>query len=105
SVYERTREIGLLRAVGLGRRQLRTMIRLESVVIALFGALMGLVLGVGFGVAIQQAVDEDVFDVLSIPWGQLVLFVVIAALIGVLAAVWPAHRAAKLDVMQAITTE
>jgi putative ABC transport system permease protein len=105
SVYERTREIGLLRAVGLGRRQLRSMIRLESVVVALFGALMGLVLGVGFGVAIQQAVDEDVFDVLSIPWGQLVLFVVIAALIGVLAAVWPAHRAARLDVMQAITTE
>ena len=105
SVYERTREIGLLRAVGLGRRQLRSMIRLESVVVALFGALMGLVLGVGFGVAIQQAVDEDVFDVLSIPWGQLVLFVVIAALIGVLAALWPAHRAAKLDVMQAITTE
>jgi putative ABC transport system permease protein len=105
SVYERTREIGLLRAVGLGRRQLRTMIRLESVVISLFGALMGLVLGVGFGVAIQQAVDEDVFDVLSIPWGQLVLFVVAAALIGVLAALWPARRAAKLDVMQAITTE
>src|SRR5262245_9570497 len=105
SVYERTREIGLLRAVGLGRRQLRTMIRLESVVISLFGALMGLVLGVGFGVAIQQAVDEDVFDVLSIPWGQLALFVLVAALIGVLAALWPARRAAKLDVMQAITTE
>jgi putative ABC transport system permease protein len=66
SVYERTREIGLLRAVGLAGGS-PTMIRLESVVIALFGALMGLVLGVGFGVAIQQAVDEDVFDVLSIP--------------------------------------
>jgi len=105
SVYERTREIGLLRAVGLGRRQLRSMIRIESVVIAVFGALMGIVLGVGFGVAIQQAVDEEVFDVLSIPWGQLVIFVVVAAVIGVVAALWPARRAAKLDVMNAITTE
>ncbi|MCI0688457.1 MAG: FtsX-like permease family protein [Sporichthyaceae bacterium] len=105
SVYERTREIGLLRAVGLGRRQLRRMIRLESVVISVFGALLGVGLGVGFGVALQQAMKDEFIEVLQIPWGRLGLFVLVAAVVGVLAALWPARRAAKLDVMRAITTE
>jgi putative ABC transport system permease protein len=105
SVFERTREIGLLRAVGMARRQLRRVIRLESVAISLFGAVMGLVLGIFFGIAVQQAAKGDGINVLSIPYGSLVIFLVLAALAGVFAAIWPARRAAKLDVLKAITTE
>ncbi len=105
SVIERTREIGLLRAVGLSRRQLRTMLRLESVVIALLGASLGVGLGVVFGVALQRAMASEGIDVLSIPVDQLALFVGLAAVVGVLAAVWPGRRAARLDVLQAITSE
>ena len=105
SVIERTREIGLLRAVGMGRRQLRRMVRLESVVIALFGALLGLGLGVLLGVAFQRAIADEGIDVLAVPIGSLVIFLVVAGLVGVLAAVWPARRAARLDVLRAITTE
>jgi len=105
SVIERTREIGLLRAVGLSRRQLRTMLRLESVVIALLGASLGVGLGVVFGVALQRAMASEGIDVLSIPVDQLALFVGLAAVVGMLAAVWPGRRAARLDVLQAITSE
>jgi putative ABC transport system permease protein len=105
SVIERTREIGLLRAVGLSRRQLRQMIRLESVVISVFGALLGLVIGVGFAAALQRSLANNGIEVLQIPYGQLLVFLVLAAVIGVLAAVFPARRAAKLDVLRAITTE
>jgi putative ABC transport system permease protein len=105
SVLERTRELGLLRAVGLSRRQLRTMVRLESTVISLLGAVLGVVLGLVFGVALQRSQADSGIGVLSVPVGQLVVFVVLAALIGVLAAVWPARRAARLDVLRAITTD
>jgi putative ABC transport system permease protein len=105
SVIERTREIGLLRAVGLGRRQLRTMLRLESVVIALLGAALGVLMGLGFGVAIQRALVDEGFDRLVIPWAQLGLFLGLAAVIGVLAAVWPGRRAARVDILRAIATE
>ena len=105
SVIERTREIGLLRAVGLSRRQLRTMLRLESVAIALVGAILGVVLGLGAGWALQRSLADDGIDVLSIPIAQLALFVVLAGVVGVLAALWPGRRAAKLDVLKAITTE
>jgi len=105
SVIERTREIGLLRAVGLARRQLRRMIRLESVVISVFGAVLGLGLGVGFGVALQRVLSDDGIDVLTVPTGTLVGFLAVAGVVGVLAAVWPARRAARLDVLRAITTE
>ena len=105
SVIERTREVGLLRAVGLSRRQLRTMVRLESMVISLLGAVLGVGLGLVFGIALQRSQADAGIEVLSIPGGQLVLFVVLAALVGVLAAVWPARRAAKLDVLRAVTTE
>src|SRR6185437_3474136 len=105
SVTERTREIGLLRAVGMSRAQLRRVVRLESVAISLFGAVMGLVLGLFFGIAVQRALSDTGLDVLSIPYGSLVLFLVFAALAGVFAAIWPARRAAKLDVLKAITTE
>ncbi len=105
SVIERTREVGLLRAVGLSRRQLRTMVRLESVVISLLGAVLGVGLGLVFGIALQRSFVDEGIEVLSIPGGQLVIFVVLAALVGVLAAVWPARRAARLDVLRAVTTD
>jgi putative ABC transport system permease protein len=105
SVIERTREIGLLRAVGLSRRQLRRMVRLESVAIALLGAVLGIAMGLAFGIALQRAIADEGLDVLSIPWVTLVVFVVLSAIVGILAAVLPARRAAKLNVLQAINTE
>jgi putative ABC transport system permease protein len=105
SVIERTREIGLLRAVGLSRRQLRTMLRLESVAIALLGAVLGVGLGLAGGWALQRALASDGIDVLAVPVGQLALFVALAGIVGVLAALWPGRRAARLDVLRAITTD
>jgi putative ABC transport system permease protein len=104
SVIERTREVGLLRAVGLSRRQLRRMVRLEAIAIAVLGALLGIVTGLLFGVVLRQAVADDGISELAIPWVRLGVFVVIAAVVGVLAAVMPARRAAKLDVLKAITS-
>ena len=105
SVIERTREVGLLRAVGLSRRQLRTMIRLESVVVAVFGALLGMVMGVVFGSTLVIALEDQGLTELAIPWTWLIGFLVAAAVVGVLAAVFPARRAARLDVLTAISTE
>jgi putative ABC transport system permease protein len=105
SVIERTREVGLLRAVGMSRRQLRSMVRLESVAIAVLGAVLGIGLGLVFGVSIQQALSDQGVSVLSIPAGQLAVFVALSALVGVLAAVWPARRAARMDVLRAITAD
>jgi putative ABC transport system permease protein len=105
SVVERTREIGLLRAVGMARKQLRSSIRIESVVISLFGAILGVILGVLFGTALQRSLRTQGIDVLSIPWGVLITCVVVAGIVGVLAALWPARRAARMDVLKAISTE
>jgi len=105
SVIERTREVGLLRAVGLSRRQLRRMVRLESVIVAVLGAVLGVGMGLVFGIALQHAIAEKGVDVLAIPWGRLVVFVALAAVAGVLAAVLPARRASRLDVLQAIGTD
>jgi putative ABC transport system permease protein len=105
SVIERTREVGLLRAVGVSRRQLRRMVRLESVIVAVLGAVLGVAMGIVFGVALQRAIADEGVDVLAIPWLQLALFVVLAAVAGILAAVLPARRAAGLDVLDAIGTE
>jgi putative ABC transport system permease protein len=105
SVLERTREIGMLRAVGTSRRQVRSMIVLESVVLSVFGAVIGLALGLAFGIALQQALEAFGVSKLGIPWGQMVVYLIIAMLVGAVAALWPARRAAKLDVLQAITTE
>ena len=105
SVIERTREVGLLRAIGVSRRQLRRMVTLESVVISLFGTLLGVVLGTGFGVALMSAVRDEGLEVIAVPYGQLVLFLVLSVLVGVLAAVFPARRAARLDVLRAIAAE
>ncbi|MDE9367261.1 FtsX-like permease family protein [Luteipulveratus sp. YIM 133132] len=105
SVIERTREIGLLRAVGLSRRQLRRMVRLESVVIAMLGAVLGVVIGIGFGIVLQRSQSGAGVAELAIPWGRIWLFVLLAAAVGVLAAWWPARRAARLDVLRAIATD
>ena len=105
SIYERTREIGLLRAVGMVRRQVKSMIRWESVIIAVFGALLGTAVGVFFGWAMVQALSDQGITELAIPGGQLVIYIVMAGLAGVLAALFPARRAAKLDVLSAIAYE
>jgi putative ABC transport system permease protein len=105
SIFERTRELGLLRAVGMTRSQLRTTVRWESVIIALFGTLLGLVIGLFFGWALVQALRSNGFTHLTVPVGQLAVVVVVAALAGVGAAVLPGRRAARLDVLHAIATE
>jgi len=105
SVFERTREIGLLRAVGLSRRQLRRMITLESVETSVFGSILGAVLGLAIGIVVQRGLVNQGLEKLSIPWLQIVLVVVGAAIAGVLAAILPAWRAVRLDVLRAISTE
>ncbi len=105
SVVERTREIGLLRALGMVRRQLRTVVRLESVSISVYGALLGLVIGVLFGAALQRSLADQGISVLGVPWAVLAIVLVASVVVGVLAAVWPARRAARLDVLGAISTE
>ncbi|MEU9844641.1 FtsX-like permease family protein [Actinomadura sp. NPDC048032] len=105
SVIERTREIGLLRAIGISRRQLRRMVRLESIMIAVFGAVLGMGIGVAFGAALQNALADKGLGVLAVPYGTLGIYLVVAAVIGVLAALWPAWRAGRMDVLKAISTE
>jgi putative ABC transport system permease protein len=105
SVFERTREIGLLRAVGMTRGQVKLMIRAESVVIALFGAVVGSVIGTALGAAMAGSLRYSGVTEVSVPVGRLIVFLVIAGLLGLGAAIWPARRAAKLDVLQAIATE
>jgi len=104
SVIERTRELGLLRAVGLGRPQVRRMVRVEAVIVAIFGALLGIAVGAVLGVVTQRALADDGLEELAFPVGRLVIFVIVAGLAGVLAALLPARRAARLDVLQAIST-
>jgi putative ABC transport system permease protein len=103
SVVERTREIGLLRAIGMSRRQVRRMIRWEAVIIAVFGGVLGTVIGVVFGVAIVWSIGDEL--VLSLPVDQLGWWLLIAAALGVLAATYPARRASRLDVLAAIAYE
>lgn len=105
SVYERTREIGLLRAVGMERRQVRSMIRWESVIIALLGGVLGLAVGVFFGWALVRALGEEGVSRLALPGAQLGMFLAVAGFLGVVAAVGPARRAARIDVLQAIAYE
>ena len=105
SIYERTRELGLLRAVGMSRVQVKRMIRWEAVIIAVFGAVLGIAIGILFGWALQQALADQGITELKIPVGQLLVYLVFAGLAGVLAAIWPARRAAKLNVLEAISYE
>lgn len=105
SVVERTREIGLLRAIGLSRLQLRRMIRLESVVIALFGALLGLGLGMGWGASAQQLLALEGLNALEIPWATIITVFVASAFVGLFAALVPAFRAGRMNVLTAIATD
>jgi putative ABC transport system permease protein len=105
SVYERTRELGLLRAVGMTRAQVRSSLRWESMIIALFGTVGGLVLGLFFGWAAVQGISKSTEISFVPPLGLLLTIAVLGALAGVLAAIRPARKAAKLDVLQAIATE
>jgi putative ABC transport system permease protein len=102
SVFERTREIGLLRAVGMRRRQVRTMIRSEAVILAIFGAIIGIIIGTGMGIALVSSLKNQGISDTVVPWSSLVIFLILAALLGLVAASWPARRAAKLDVLAAI---
>ncbi|KAB8158855.1 FtsX-like permease family protein [Streptomyces sp. 3MP-14] len=105
SVIERTREIGMMRAIGLSRSQLRRMVRLESVVIALLGALLGLGLGMAWGLTAQRLLELGGFRVLEIPWPTLGTVFVGSAVVGLLAALLPAFRAGRMNVLRAIATE
>jgi putative ABC transport system permease protein len=105
SVIERTHEIGLLRAVGMRRRQVRSMIRSEAVILSLFGAVIGVVIGTPMGLALVASLRKEGFTETSVPYTTLVIFLIVAAVLGLMAAVWPARRAAKLDVLAAIATE
>lgn len=105
SVLERTREIGLMRAIGTTRRQTRTMIRLEAAIVSLFGALLGVVVGLLFGWMAALAIPESIISRIAIPGPTLVVYVVIATIAGLVAASFPARRAARLKVLDAIAHE
>ena len=104
SVMERTREIGLLRAVGMQRRQVKRMIRGEAVVVSLIGAVLGLVVGLSLGAAVVSALSASFITTLAVPFSTVIVILILATLFGIAAAVWPARRAAKLDVLTAIYT-
>ncbi|WP_338893585.1 ABC transporter permease [Rhodococcus sovatensis] len=103
SVVERRREIGMLRAVGMQRPQVRRTIYLESLLIALFGAIVGLALGIAFGWGFVRTLRDEGLSTLTIPWGQMSAMLVGSAVVGVLAALWPAVRAARTAPLEAIS--
>ena len=105
SVIERTHEIGLLRAVGMGRRQVRSMIRTEAVILSIFGAVLGVVIGTPMGLALVASLRQDGLTETSVPYSTLAIFLIVATALGLIAGGWPARRAAKLDVLAAIATE
>jgi putative ABC transport system permease protein len=105
SVFERTREIGLLRAVGMKRRQVRSMIRSESVIITLFGGVVGILRGLVLGIVLAYALRNNGVTTIAVPVPSLIAFVVLSAVLGLIAASWPARRAANLDVLAAIDTQ
>ena len=105
SVFERTRELGLLRAVGMTRNQVRAMVRWESAVISLIGAVTGAGLGIGIGLAMSQLLKDEGIKSISIPVAQVAIYVAVAAVAGVLAAIGPARSAAKVDVLKAVVAD
>jgi putative ABC transport system permease protein len=105
SVFERTREIGLLRAVGMTRRQTRTMIRWESVVISIIGAVLGLGLGIAFGWIIVRSLHDEGIRTFTIPYGTLTIYVAMAAVAGFLAAIFPGRRAARLNILASLASD
>ena len=105
SVFERTRELGLLRAVGMTRSQVRAMVRWEAMVISMIGAVSGAALGIGIGLALSQVLKDEGIKAISIPFGQISVYVALAAVAGVLAAIGPARSAAKVDVLKAVVAD
>ncbi|MFD9005408.1 ABC transporter permease [Streptomyces sp. NPDC059582] len=106
SVFERSQEIGMLRAIGLDRRNIKRMVRLESLVISLFGGVLGIGLGVFFGWAAGELLGTRMATYeLVLPWARMAVFLLLAATVGVLAALWPARRAARLNMLAAIKSE
>ncbi|MEU6600443.1 ABC transporter permease [Streptomyces flaveolus] len=106
SVFERAQEIGMLRAIGLDRRAVKRMVRLESLVISLFGGVLGIGLGVFFGWAAGELLGTKMPTYeLVLPWGRMTVFLLLAGVVGVLAALWPARRAARLNMLTAIKAE
>ena len=105
SVFERTHEIGLLRAVGMKRRQIRAMIRSESVILSVFGAIIGIVVGTGLGIALAWSLKTQGITDIVVPFTEPHRLPVLAAVLGLIAASWPARRAAKLDVLAAIAAD
>ena len=104
SVHERTREIGMLRAIGMTRRQLRRTIRFESAITAVIGSLLGLVVGLAFGWIVTQGPLERGPE-FAVPWGTLIVCLIVAAIVGVLAGAWPAWRASRMRVLDALSYE
>jgi putative ABC transport system permease protein len=104
SIFERTRELGMLRAIGTSRRQVKRIVRLEAVITSLIGALLGLTLGVLFALAISRPLEAEGFR-LTFPVTTLAALVVAAAAAGMVASLWPARRAARLDVLRALAYE
>jgi putative ABC transport system permease protein len=102
TVFERTRELGMLRAIGMTRRQVRRMIRAESVITALMGGVIGIVLGLILGGLLAARID---FIVFALPWTQVIIFAVAAVIVGLVAAIFPARRAGKLNVLEALQYE
>ena len=102
TVFERTRELGMLRAIGMTRRQVRRMIRAESVIVALMGGVIGIVLGLVLGALLAVRID---FIVFALPWKQVIVFAIAAVVVGLLAAIFPARRAGKLNVLEALQYE
>jgi putative ABC transport system permease protein len=105
SVFERTREIGLLRAIGMSRRQLRRSVRAEAVIVALFGVAVGIAVGLVFGITLSYAVPNTVIDGITFPWFNLIAVVLVAGFAAIVAAAYPAFKASRMNVLEAIATE
>jgi putative ABC transport system permease protein len=105
SIIERTREIGLLRAVGLGRLQLAGVIAIEAVLTSVYGTVLGVATGIGIGAALPGVLADEGLSTLAVPWGQVLAILGVAVVIGLVASVWPAIRAARLPVLEAVTVD
>jgi putative ABC transport system permease protein len=105
SVFERTREFGLLRAVGMNRRSLKRTVRWEAIIVSVFGATLGIIVGVPLGIGVANALPDTFITQIVIPSGTIITILVASILVGMFAAIFPARRAAKLDVLQAIATQ